>query len=148
VVLQSKPFVRELEQQRPRLHRLAVRMVGVDAADDDVQQAYLRAWQHRASFERRASFGTWLYRLTVNCCIDFLRRRGREQPFDDIQPVSEDLADAVVDRLHRPVVPKRPCRGSRPSLCAAGPLQVHRRCHPEPARDLSARNADSSLRSE
>lgn len=47
----------------------------VDLAQEAVQEAYLHAFTHLASFEQRASLKTWLTRIAVNQAIDFKRRR-------------------------------------------------------------------------
>ncbi len=44
---------------------------------DLTQEVFLKAFQGLPRFNRRANFYTWLYRIAVNCCIDFLRARGR-----------------------------------------------------------------------
>jgi RNA polymerase sigma-70 factor (ECF subfamily) len=45
-------------------------------AEDLVQEIFLQAYDRLSSFEGRAAFGTWLYRLGVNRCLDHLRSRG------------------------------------------------------------------------
>ncbi len=69
------------------IFRLACRMVGNEHdADDVVQETFLRAYRQIGRFESRANFGTWLYRIAVNCSLDQLRRRPRraeEQPAED-----------------------------------------------------------------
>jgi len=53
---------------------LAVRMVGDRAeAEDLLQEIFLQAHSKLPSFEGRSTFGTWLYRLAVNRCLDHLR---------------------------------------------------------------------------
>jgi len=78
----------ELVRRHSRmLFRLAFRMTGNEAdADDVVQDAFLRAYQKLATFESRADFGTWIYRITVHCALDRLQRRKQ----DDARRVSED----------------------------------------------------------
>jgi RNA polymerase sigma-70 factor, ECF subfamily len=61
------------------LFRVAFRITGDEAdADEVVQEALLRGYQRLASFQFQASFGTWIYRIAVNCAFDSVQRRGRE----------------------------------------------------------------------
>jgi RNA polymerase sigma-70 factor (ECF subfamily) len=53
------------------LFRVAFRITGNEAdADDVVQEAFLRGYQKLESFESRANFGTWIYRIAVHCALD------------------------------------------------------------------------------
>jgi len=67
-----------VERHQSLVYSLACRMVGSpeDAADLS-QEAFLRAWRGLPRFDARSAFTTWLYRLTSNVCIDFLRRERR-----------------------------------------------------------------------
>lgn len=65
--------------QKP-VYNLALRMTGSpDDALDLSQEAFLRAWRGLSGYRYDAAFSTWLYRLTGNVCIDFLRRRKKEK---------------------------------------------------------------------
>jgi RNA polymerase sigma-70 factor, ECF subfamily len=92
-----------------RLYSLALRMVGNPAdADDLLQEIFLSAHRKLESFRGESSLGTWLYRLAVNLCLDYLRSRtGRNlqvtDPLDD-EPGPADiggrgLADRTVMRM-------------------------------------------------
>jgi RNA polymerase sigma-70 factor (ECF subfamily) len=61
------------------------RMLGsFDAAEDHVQEVFLRAWRARNGFEERSSARTWLYRIATNACLDTLRRTTPpQQPYPD-----------------------------------------------------------------
>ena len=56
-----------------------------EEAKDLSQEAFLRAFAHLKDFDLRASFYTWFYRILVNLCLDYRRRRGRIswEPLDD-----------------------------------------------------------------
>jgi RNA polymerase sigma-70 factor, ECF subfamily len=71
----------ELVKRHSRmLFRLAYRMTGNQAdADDVVQDAFLRAYQKLSTFESRADFGTWIYRIAVHCALDRLAKRRAEE---------------------------------------------------------------------
>jgi RNA polymerase sigma-70 factor, ECF subfamily len=71
--------------------RVAYRMTGNEHdAEEVVQDAFLRAYRQLHRFESRANFGTWIYRIAVNCSVDLLRTRMRH---DDRR--APDLADGV-----------------------------------------------------
>jgi RNA polymerase sigma-70 factor, ECF subfamily len=61
----------------PMLFRVAFRITGSEAdADEVVQEALLRGYQRLPSFQFKAGFGTWIYRIAVNCAYDLAQRRG------------------------------------------------------------------------
>jgi len=45
--------------------------------EDIVQDTFVKAYRKLASFQHEAAFSTWLYRIAVNTCLDFLKRAGR-----------------------------------------------------------------------
>ena len=54
------------------------RMLGsIDDAEDAVQDAFVRAWHRRDTFQKAISFRAWLYRIATNACIDAIRLRKR-----------------------------------------------------------------------
>jgi RNA polymerase sigma-70 factor, ECF subfamily len=60
----------------PALFRVAFRITGNEAdADEVVQEAFLRGYQRLPSFQFKAGFGTWIYRIAVNCAFDLAQRR-------------------------------------------------------------------------
>lgn len=63
-----------------QVYSLAFRMVGNEAdAQDLAQEAFVRAWRALDSFQFSSQFSTWLYRLTSNICIDFLRSQKKRK---------------------------------------------------------------------
>ncbi len=63
--------------QGPAL-RLAFSLLGNYAdAEDVAQDAFLNAYRALGGFRRGAKFSTWLYRIVVNECKDFWKRRAR-----------------------------------------------------------------------
>jgi RNA polymerase sigma-70 factor (ECF subfamily) len=76
-----------VERYQGRIHRLAQRVLrDEEQARDAVQDAFLKAYTHLGRFEGRSSFYTWLYRLSMNLCIDLKRRdpSGRFVPTPDL----------------------------------------------------------------
>lgn len=62
------------------MFRLAWRLTGdAAAADDIVQEAFIKAWQKIGNFRMDSSFRSWINRITVNTAMDYLRKRSRIQ---------------------------------------------------------------------
>jgi RNA polymerase sigma-70 factor (ECF subfamily) len=60
------------------LHAYAYRMLGgFHDADDALQESRLKAWRALATYEPRASFRAWMYRIVTNTCLDLLKARSR-----------------------------------------------------------------------
>ena len=60
------------------MHAHCYRMLGsLHDADDASQEALLRAWRGVGRFEGKSAFGSWLYRIATNACLDALAYRAR-----------------------------------------------------------------------
>ena len=67
-------------EHQKNVYNLCYRMAGnPDDAMDLSQETFLRAWRCLDQYQFASAFSTWLYRLCSNICIDFLRRRRRQQ---------------------------------------------------------------------
>ena len=73
-----------LRHHDERMRALAWKLLGDrDRMDDALQEAYVKAWRSLGGFRQDADFGTWLYRITYNACLDELRRAtNRSTPCD------------------------------------------------------------------
>jgi RNA polymerase sigma-70 factor, ECF subfamily len=85
----------------PRVHNLARRMAGPDAADELTQDVFVRVWQKLGTFRGESSFTTWLHRLAVNVIIERFRTLGTAR--------DRFLADgeSVLDRMPASATPGR-----------------------------------------
>jgi RNA polymerase sigma-70 factor (ECF subfamily) len=67
------------------LHAYAYRMLGgFHDADDALQESRLKAWRALATYEPRASFRAWMYRIVTNTCLDMLKARARRVMPQDV----------------------------------------------------------------
>ena len=63
-------------QHASRLYTLACRMAGSpEDGEDLLQEIFLQAYRKLGSFKGDATLGTWLYRLALNHCLDYVRSR-------------------------------------------------------------------------
>lgn len=80
-----------LRWERP-IYALAYRVLGREEdARDVAQEAFLRAYRALQGFKGQAKFSSWLYRITLNLCRDWIRRE-RRTPIAQT-PVGVDLVE-------------------------------------------------------
>ena len=94
-------FEELLSRYEDKLYRLAMRFVrNENDAQEILQDVFLSAWRNLPGFEGRAQFGSWMYRVTVNAALMFLRARNRhpEVMLDDVEPGI--LSKAAGDSVH------------------------------------------------
>ena len=95
-----------VERYKKRAYRIAFDFTqDPEEAKDLSQEAFLRAFKGLSSLNGRASFYTWFYRILVNLCLDYRKRRGRIslEPFDEKIHITRDesLQDAMAKRRVR-----------------------------------------------
>ncbi len=74
---------------------LAYRFLRDEQESQDVsQEAFLRLWRQASSWREEAKISTWLYRVTVNLCLDRLRKQKRKQTYE--------LPESIVDTSNNP----------------------------------------------
>ena len=89
------------------IYALAFRVIGErTAAEDAVQETFLRAYRFLPRFDQRAKFSTWLHKIAVNAAIDQTRRGRAERSLRSELPEEgpgalheQPSAEAAPDRL-------------------------------------------------
>jgi RNA polymerase sigma-70 factor, ECF subfamily len=105
----GEAFRELVERHGPRLFRLTYRVTGEEqAAEDAVQETFLRAYRSLGRFDGRSGFGTWLHRIAVNVCVEHLRKRenrdaGGEGPADLPSPAPGPDRVALSSEVERTV---------------------------------------------
>ena len=87
----TNAFSELAELYRRELQVHCYRILGsLQEAEDMVQEALLKAWKRLDTYEGRASFRAWLYKIATNTCLDFLdQRRSRRLLPLDVGPASD-----------------------------------------------------------
>ena len=79
-----------MERHLPMVLRMTLRVTGnVEDAEEAAQEAFLQAYKKLSRFREDAAFGTWVYRIAMNCSLNLLKRRARNVTWN-----AESLDDA------------------------------------------------------
>ncbi|GAB3275391.1 RNA polymerase sigma factor [Parahaliea aestuarii] len=90
-------FSRLVEDHYASMYRFALKYCGQRAdAEDITQQACIKLARSLGQFRFQAAFTTWLYRLVVNCALDWQRARRPAEPIDSAEPVYEESPDSAL----------------------------------------------------
>ncbi len=81
-----QPFDELVRRHQVKIHDLCYKMVrNYDDAKDLAQETFIKAYRKIDRFGERAKFSTWLYRIAVNNCLNYLKKqRPTEELFDEI----------------------------------------------------------------
>jgi RNA polymerase sigma factor (sigma-70 family) len=84
------------EANSKRIYRLCYSYTGDSAAANDVmQETFLKVWQNLDKFRNQSMLSTWIYRIAVNTCLTYLRSEKR-QAKDELTPfIAENEAEEV-----------------------------------------------------
>ena len=94
-----------MRRYNQRLYRVARSILRDDAeAEDVMQEAYVKAYEHLHQFAGAARFSTWLTKIAVYEAIARVRRRGRTE---DLESVSEVRLHAMANKTRGASDPER-----------------------------------------
>jgi RNA polymerase sigma-70 factor (ECF subfamily) len=109
-----------LRWERP-IYALAYRVLGREEDARDVcQETFLRAFRSLGGFKGQAKFSSWLYRIALNLCRDWIRRERRSpimqapEGVDVIELASEQgPSESIEELVNRKVLSERVARAMR-----------------------------------
>ena len=110
---ETELFEQLVRKHQTRVYNLALRMVSEPAdAEDCAQEAFIKAFRALPGFRGESSFSSWLYRLTSNVCLDFLRARRRRASATDASARSPERARQSRERRSGRRPPQKTGRSS------------------------------------
>ena len=64
-----------------------------ETTKDLCQETFLKAYKSLPKFKRESAFYSWLYRIAMNCCIDYVRQQNRRKtvPYDELTASPEEI---------------------------------------------------------
>ncbi|MFO1478438.1 MAG: sigma-70 family RNA polymerase sigma factor [Verrucomicrobiota bacterium] len=95
-------FEELVARHRDKIYARAYSMMRNEEESIDLsQEAWIKGWQRLAQFQGESSFATWLTRITINLCLDELRKQKRRRS-ESIEEIEEESGG--VERHMPPVV--------------------------------------------
>ena len=92
-------FEELLDAYETRVYRLALRLTdSISDAEDVTQEIFLAVYKSLGNFRGNSALGTWIYRVAMNHCLEFRRKRRL-----DTLPLDEEIALVSQDWRHDPV---------------------------------------------
>ncbi|MEO0107516.1 MAG: RNA polymerase sigma factor [candidate division WOR-3 bacterium] len=80
---QIEPYDELVRRHEVKIHDLCYKMLkNYEDAKDMAQETFIKAYRNLNSFDGRSKFTTWLFRIAVNNCINFLKK---QKPQDEIK---------------------------------------------------------------
>lgn len=91
----SQQFTKTYQDHYDKVYRLCLGYVNGDTAlaKDLAQDVFIKVWEHLDEFRHKSSIGTWIYRITVNTCLFFIRKQ--QKGIYSIPEIAEDKQDVL-----------------------------------------------------
>ena len=91
-----------MDRHLPTVLRMTYRVTGnaVDA-EEAAQEAFLLAYKKLSGFREQSAFGTWVYRIAMNCSLNLVERRSRDLAWDAVSLEPGSLTENLAVS-HRP----------------------------------------------
>jgi RNA polymerase sigma-70 factor (ECF subfamily) len=92
-----------MERYGENVFRLVAKLVTTqEDAEELVQDAFVRAYNHLSDFTGEASFSTWIYRIAYNLTVSWLRKQKMKYlQLDEKMDVSDKDIDQLLDDISR-----------------------------------------------
>lgn len=95
----AEAFSTLVRRYQNKIYRLAQHITqNVEDAEDVLQEAFLKAYEHLGGFQRNSKFYTWLVRIAVNEALMKLRKRrsDRTVPLDEPLDTGEEMVNREI----------------------------------------------------
>ncbi|MDB5030669.1 MAG: sigma-70 family polymerase sigma factor [Mucilaginibacter sp.] len=92
-------FKQIFEANSKKIYHLCYGYTGDDdAANDLLQETFLKVWQNLDKFRNQAMISTWIYRIAVNTCLTYLRSEKRQAKEELTPQIAETKMEEVSDK--------------------------------------------------
>lgn len=101
-------FEKLISNHQKRVYNIALKVLGnKEDAYEMVQEAFIKVFRSIKSFKEQSTFSTWIYRITINVCLDYIRKQKKNTiiSYDNSIKIDEnEVYFQVKDDSQRPDV--------------------------------------------
>jgi RNA polymerase sigma-70 factor (ECF subfamily) len=89
---EAEPFDELVRRHSVKIHDLCYKILhNYDDARDMAQETFIKAYRKIKKFDGRSKFSTWLYRIAVNNCLNYLKKqRPTEEIYEEMMSGGKD----------------------------------------------------------
>lgn len=89
---EPEPFDELVRRHSVKIHDLCYKILrNYDDARDMAQETFIKAYRKIQKFDGRSKFSTWLYRIAVNNCLNYLKKqRPTEEIYEEMMSGGKD----------------------------------------------------------
>jgi RNA polymerase sigma-70 factor (ECF subfamily) len=89
---EAEPFDELVRRHSVKIHDLCYKILrNYDDASDMAQETFIKAYRKINKFDGRSQFSTWLYRIAVNNCLNYIKKqRPTEEIYDEMMSGGKD----------------------------------------------------------
>lgn len=84
----QKDFERIIKMYESNVFRVSIGLLhNKEDAEEITQDVFLKVYRSLPGFNKKSAFSTWLYRLTINTCLNFLRKKKNKHFWTDLSAI-------------------------------------------------------------
>ncbi len=108
----AKLFETIYHQHKPMVLQMCLGFVkgDKDIANDLLQEVFISVWSNLKKFKGASTYKTWIYRITVNTCLQYIKKKKRERtyPISEIENQTsvannENITNPNIQRLYKAI---------------------------------------------
>jgi RNA polymerase sigma factor (sigma-70 family) len=99
MVNKEQIFKEIFEANSKKIYHLCFGYTGDDAAANDLlQETFLKVWQNLDKFRNQSMISTWIYRIAVNTCLTYLKKEKRQAKEELTPNIIESKEDLISEK--------------------------------------------------
>lgn len=103
----NEPFEKIYRQHHPMVLQMCLGFVkgDKDTANDLAQEIFISVWSHLDTFRGASSYKTWIHRITVNTCLNYVKKESKERTLSTVE-IENQTASVATEKTIDDQIPK------------------------------------------